>query len=165
MLSGVVEADETYISGKPKKANKKNQKPTKRGMGTKKTPIIGVVERDGNVIAQVAEDLSGKGIMKFILQSVKPDVKILITDENSIYNGVRDWMVHGVVNHQKEYVNGPFHTNTLEGFWSLLKRTWYGSHHHYKKGYTPLYVAEATWKYNNRGNAKAWDTFMNAVFA
>ena len=71
MLSGVVEADETYVGGKPKKPNKKDsERPNKRGKGTKKTPVIGVVERDGNVIAQVAEDLSDKGNLNFVMETI-----------------------------------------------------------------------------------------------
>ena len=99
------------------------------------------------------------------METIKSDAKILVTVENRAYQVVRQLMVQGVVNHQKEYVNGPFHTNTIEGFWSLLKRAWYGTHHKYTVGYTPLYVAEAAWKFNNRGNARAWDTFMESVFA
>ena len=55
-----------------------------------------------------------------------------------------------VINHQEQYVDGDKHTNTIEGFWSLLKRAWYGQHHHYSTGYTPLYVAERCYVYNNR---------------
>ncbi len=154
------------MGGKPRKSNKKNHdKPNKRGKGTDKTPVIGAVERDGNVIAQVAEDTTGKGVLNFIMNTVGPDATILITDENSAYRSVRKHMPHGVVNHKQEYVNGPFHTNTIEGFWSLLKRAWYGTHHRYTTQFMPLFVAEAAWKYNNRGNARPWDTFMESVFA
>ena len=59
-------------------------------------------------------------------------------------------MAHAVVNHSYEYANGPVHTNTIEGFWALIKRAWYGSHHHYSRKYMPLYVAEACYKYNHR---------------
>ena len=165
MLTGIIEADETYVGGKPRKSNKRDDTPT-GGQGiTDKTPVIGAVERDGNVIAQVAEDLSGKGIMKFVMNTVDPSAKILITDEYKAYRAVRQHMPHGVVNHQREYVNGPFHTNTIEGFWSLLKRAWYGTHHKYTVGFMPLFVAEAAWKYNHRKDARPWDTFMNALFA
>ncbi len=73
---------------------------------------------------------------------------------------------HASVNHSKgAYANGSTHTNTIEGFWSLLKRAWYGSHHHYRKCYTPLYVAEACWKYNRRKDDNAFGTFMRGCFA
>lgn len=77
MLAGVVEADETYVGGKPRKKNKRDNQLSKRNKGsgpggTTKTPVIGAVEREGNVIAQVAEDLTGKGILKFVMNSVEP---------------------------------------------------------------------------------------------
>ncbi len=165
MLSGIIEADETYVGGKPRKSNKKNQRPHKRGKGTDKTPVIGAVERDGNVIAQVADDLTGRGVLKFVMNTVRPDAKIMITDENKAYNVVRSMMPHGVVNHQQEYVNGPFHTNTIEGFWSLLKRAWYGTHHKYSVGFMPLFVAESAWKYNHRGDGSQFHGFMRSLFA
>ena len=135
MLTGIIEADETYVGGKPRKKKKRDDTPTGGQGKTDKTPVIGVVERDGNVIAQVAEDVSGKGIMEFVMNTVAPGAKILITDENKAYHKVRQLMPHGVMNHQREYVHGPFHTNTIEGFWSLLKRAWYGSHHKYTVGF------------------------------
>ena len=55
-----------------------------------------------------------------------------------------------LINHSEQFVDGDTHTNTIEGFWSLLKRAWYGSHHHYQTAYTPLYVAEGCYKYNYR---------------
>lgn len=57
------------------------------------------------------------------------------------------------------------HTNTIEGFWGLLKRAWYGQHHHYRRQYSPLYVAEATWKYNHRQDVNGFGSFMRGVFA
>lgn len=59
-------------------------------------------------------------------------------------------MKHHVINHPDQFVKGDKHTNTIESFWSLLKRAWYGTQHHWKTGYTPLYVAERCYVYNNR---------------
>ncbi|MDE2845228.1 MAG: IS1595 family transposase [Gemmatimonadota bacterium] len=166
MLAGIIEADETYVGGKPRKSNRKDDdKPNKRGRGTDKTPIIGAVERDGNVVAQVAEDLTGKGILNFIRHAVKTDDSVLITDEYRAYAAVRSLMPHATINHQERYADGPIHTNTIEGFWALLKRAWYGSHHHYRVKFTPLYVSEAAWKYNHRKDGDAFGTFMQTLFA
>ena len=165
-LAGIVEADETYVGGKPRKTNKKDDdRPSKRGRGTDKTPVIGAVEREGNVIAQVAEDLTGKGILSFIRHKVKTEESVLVTDEYRAYNAVREYMPHAVINHQREYSRNGIHTNTIEGFWSLLKRAWYGTHHKYTVGFMPLFVAEAAWKYNHRKTARPWDAFMESVFA
>ena len=58
-----------------------------------------------------------------------------------------------------------FTTNTIEGFWSLLKRAWYGSHHQYTKGWAPLFVAEAVWKHNHRKDADSFNGLLRACFA
>ena len=151
VLQGIIEADETYIGGKPRKENKKeDREPAKRGRGTSKTAVIGAVERGGNVVAQVAENLTGRAILEFIRRVVKVKDSELMTDEYHGYRQFAQMMKHEVINHQEQYVEGDKHTNTIEGFWSLLKRAWYGQHHHYSTGYTPLYVAERCYVYNNR---------------
>ncbi len=167
LLQGIVEADETYVGGKPRKRNKRGgkHKPNKRGRGTDKTPIIGAVERGGKVVARVADDLTGKGVRAFLNESVDPDGSLLVTDEYGAYKAVRGTFDHAVINHSREYARDGVHTNTIEGVWSLLKRAWYGSHHHYSKHFTPLYVAETCWKYNNRKNEHAFDSFMRGCFA
>lgn len=152
LLHGIIEADETYIGGKPRKHGKyKDKEPAKRGRGTKKTPVIGAVERGGKVVAQVAKELTGRAILEFIRSAVNMQDSELMTDEFRAYNVVGQYMKHAIVNHgEGEFVDGDVHTNTIEGFWSLLKRAWYGTHHHYSVGYTPLYVAEGCYKYNFR---------------
>ena len=151
VLQGIIEADETYIGGKPRKENKKeDREPAKRGRGTSKTAVIGAVERGGQVVAEVAKGLTGRDIMRFIQRVVNVKESELMTDEYHAYNALSNQLKHHVINHQEQYVDGDKHTNTIEGFWSLLKRAWYGQHHHYSVGYTPLYVAERCYVYNNR---------------
>ena len=151
VLQGIIEADETYIGGKPRKENKKeDREPAKRGRGTSKTAVIGAVERGGQVVAEVAKGLTGRDIMQFIQRVVNVKESELMTDEYHAYNALSSQLKHHVINHQEQYVDGDKHTNTIEGFWSLLKRAWYGQHHHYSVGYTPLYVAERCYVYNAR---------------
>ncbi len=168
LLKGIVEADETYVGGKPRKRNKRedddDEPKPKRGRGTNKTPVIGAVERGGKVVAQVATDLTNKGILQFIRDNITPEDSVLITDEYKAYNAVRDLMDHQVIKHSEQYVDGEIHTNTIEGFWSLLKRAWYGQHHHYCKGFMPLYVAEAVFKYNHRKNSVITEQFIGKCF-
>ena len=164
LLHGIVEADETYVGGKPRKGNKHDgDEPNKRGRGTAKAAVIGVVERGGRVVAKVAEpgSLSAKGISKFIARFVDPHGSVLISDEYKGYNRVNESMLHAVVTHAVEYANGLIHTNTIEGFWALVKRAWYGSHHHYSRKYMPLYVAEACFKYNRRKLKSAFESSMS----
>ena len=167
LLKGIIEADETYIGGKPRKGNnRKPLKPSKRGRGTDKTAVIGAVERGGEVKAEVAYDLSGKGVLKFIRDTGQPDGSMLITDEFSAYEAVNSLMPHVAINHSERFSDlSGGHTNTIEGFFALLKRAWYGSHHHYQKLFTPLYVAEACWKYNRRKDANAFGSFIRGCFA
>ena len=166
LLQGIIEADEAYIGGKPRRRNKrKDDKPTKRGRGTKKTPVLGAVERGGNVQARVQTDLTGRGILGFLKRKINPEDSKLITDEYSAYRAIRPYMPHEVINYQREYVRGDVHTNTIEGFWSLLKRAWYGTHHHYAKKFTPLYVIEACWKYNHRNTENCVEVFLQDCFA
>lgn len=139
-LSGIVEVDEPYVGGKPRRNKRDDDDPPKRGRGTKKTPVIGAVERGGKVVAQVAHDLSGKGVLDFIKRTVDTGETILVTDEYKAYNAVDKIMARLSINHSEKYVDGDVHTNTIEGFWSHLKRAWYGQHHHYSKLWTPLYV-------------------------
>lgn len=151
LLQGIIEADETYIGGKPRKENKKEDRvPAKRGRGTDKTAVIGAVERGGKVVAQVAENLTGRTILNFIRKVVNIKDSKLMTDEYHAYRQFASVMKHEIINHQEQYADGDKHTNTIEGFWSLLKRAWYGSHHHYQILYMPLYVAERCYIYNYR---------------
>src|SRR6185437_6910298 len=118
----------------------------------------------GRVVAQAAKpsQLSSRGLSKFISRFVDPAGTVIITDEFGGYNRVNETMLHARINHQVEYVNGPIHTNTIEGFWSLVKRAWYGQHHHYSKKYINLYISEACYKYNQR-KREAADSFRGLV--
>ena len=150
LLQGIIEADETYIGGKPRKENKKeDREPAPRGRGTSKTAIIGAVARGGQVIAEVAKGLTGREILEFIRRVVTIKASELMTDEYHAYNALSRDMKHQVINHQEQYVDGDKHTNTIEGFWSMLKKAYYGTHHHYSTIYTPLYVHERCYVYNN----------------
>jgi len=165
LLYGIVEADETYVGGKPRKGNKHDDdKPNKRGRGTNKTPVIGAVERGGNVVARVTnpDGLSAKGINRFMAKHVDPEGTLLITDQYKGYQCANAAAVHAIINHARENANGIIHTNTIEGFWALVKRAWYGSHHHYSKRYMPLYIAEACYKYNKRSSTQAFEESIAA---
>jgi transposase-like protein len=160
LLYGIVEADETYVGGRPRKGNRRDgDKNSKRGRGTDKTPVVGVMQRGGKVVARPAKpsDLSGKGLSKFISRFVDKAGTLLITDEFGGYNMVGETMLHATVNHAVEYANGIIHTNSIENFWSLVKRAWYGTHHHYSKKYINLYIAEACYKFNQRKEPRAFE--------
>ena len=164
ILTGVVEVDETYVGGKPRKTNKRKPRtPRKRGRGTSKTAVIGAVERGGKVVAQVATDLSAKSIVRFLKNSVKPQGTLLITDEYPGYRNAHKVYTHSVVNHARNYVEGFVHTNSIESFWALVKRAWYGTHHHYSRELMPLFIAEQCWKYNHRDSKNAFGQFIKSA--
>lgn len=71
-------------------------------------------------------------------------------------NRVSERMLHTVIKHAEAYADGAIHTNTIESFWAIIKRAWYGSHHHYSRKYMPLYIAESCYKYNRRSSATAF---------
>ena len=149
LLQGIIEANETYIDGKPRKPNKRQDfEPSKWERGRDKIPVIGAVESGSKVVAQVAENLIGLRILEFIRSVVNFKDSELITDEFQAYELVGKEVKHPIINHQEQFVGGDAHTNTIEGFWSLLKWAWYGQHCHYQIGYTPLYVTEGCYKYN-----------------
>ena len=162
LLQGIIEADETYRGGKPRKPNKREDfEPSKRGRGTSKIAVIGAVARGGEVVAEVAKGLTGRDILEFIRKVVNVKESELMTDEYHAYNTLGSELKYHVINHQVQFAEGNKHTNTIEGFWSLLKRAWYGSHHHYQTAYTPLYVAERCYIYNNRHRETIFWKFLN----
>jgi transposase-like protein len=161
LLEGIVEADETYVGGKNK--NRHADKKTKGGQGRggkDKTAVIGLLERGGNVKARKAKDVSGKTLKSFIKQNVKEGSQ-LMTDEWKSYNGLSLLYGHSIINHSMgEYVNGCVHTNTLEGFWSLLKRGVIGQYHYVTPRYLNKYVDEFCFRYNNRKNSDIFELTM-----
>ncbi|MDE0317257.1 MAG: transposase [Candidatus Poribacteria bacterium] len=111
---GIIEADETYIGGKPRKPNKReDDEPSKRGRGTEKTAIIGAIQRGGKVVAQVAEQLTGRSILKFIRSVANLKESELITGEYQAYKLIGKEMKHTVINHNERFTDGDTHINTL----------------------------------------------------
>ena len=155
LFHGIVEMDETYIGGKPRKGNIAGErKPSTRGRGTSKLAVVGIVERHGRAFARAFDGvpLNFKNLSRFLKDRVNVRGSLVMTDEYSAYRKFGTMVQHSAINHQAAYAVGDTHTNTIEGFWALVKRSWYGQHHHYGRAYADLYVSETAFKYNHRNN-------------
>lgn len=144
---GTVEADETYVGGKPRKGTG----PHRRGRGTKKAPVVALVERGGRVRSQSVRNVTGK-TLRSVLDTHLDQSANLMTDEWQGYRkpGQR-FASHQTVNHGSgEYVRGDVHTNTVEGYFSLFKRGVNGTFHHIGHQYLDQYLAEFDFRYNHR---------------
>ena len=151
-LAGEVEMDEMYLGGR--ETNKHESKKTEgtQGRSTKtKTPIFGMVEREGSVRALKVEDTRAKTLMPIIKQFVAENAKVF-TDELSAYNGLAgEGYIHGVIRHgMKEYSKDGITTNAIEGFWAHFKRVVFGTYHFVSKAYLQRYIDEAVYRYNTR---------------
>ena len=158
MLKGQIQADETYVGGKPRPGDGKKHK---RGRGTSKTPVLALVETDGKVRSKVIETVDSGTLLSAMAECVDRDAQI-VSDEcpsypiaAGIFNGG-----HETVNHsQGQYVRRGINdkreletitTNAAESYFSLLKRGVYGTFHHVSKKHLHRYCNEFDFRWNGR---------------
>ena len=151
-LGGIVEVDETFIGGKAKNRHVGKRGGSGRGgIGSGKVPVVGAIERKGQVVARAITSVDAATLKGFVRETVSRQASLLVTDEWVGYRGLDAEYAHSVIKHTAgEYVSGAAHTNTIEGFWSLFKRQIYGIHHWVSEKHLDQYVGEATWRYNRR---------------
>jgi len=159
-LKGIVEVDETFIGGEVKGKG--------RGYKGNKAVVVGAVQRDGKIVLQVAPDRSRETLHGFIRENVADEAEAIFTDEWAPYQGIADQNTrHETVNHSiEEYVRGDVHTNTIEGVWSLFKRSVIGSFHKVSLKHLDAYLDELEWRFNNRDNPYLFmDTLLKLLKA
>jgi transposase-like protein len=159
-LSGQVEADETFIGGLAKNMHERRRKHLGTG-GAGKAIVMGLVQRNGPAVAKVIPNVQRRTLHGEIRRHVKPGSAVF-TDAYTSYEGLGPQFAHASVDHAKEYVRGDVHTNTVDNFWSLLKRSIKGTYVHVDPSHLHRYVDEQAYRYNER-TVKDSDRFVKAA--
>jgi transposase-like protein len=150
-LSGVIEADETFIGGRRRNKHKRVQRTLKPGTGyVNQKPVFGMLQRDGKIVMRVLPKAHGI-VMQPIIRAMIPDGAVLITDGFGGYYGLGKYYQHEIIQHaQGEYVRGSYHTNTLECYWSHLKRSIMGVYHKVSAQHLQKYCDEMSFRLNTK---------------
>ena len=167
MLSGHVEADETFLGGKARNMHVSKRQRRITGTGGKdKTPVLGIMERGGKVRTMVVPNRRKKTLQSEVRKHVEAG-SALYTDFLLSYEGLAGEYAHQVVDHAVEYVDGAVHTNSLENYWALLKRTISGTYVSVEPFHLFRYLDEQAYRFNNREtedqNVTDFDRFKRHV--
>ena len=156
-LFGVVEVDETLVGGKAKGKG--------RGHRRNKTWVAGAIQRGGQVRLERIPNIRRHTLHDFIQRTVKDEAEAIYTDELKSYIGIEDHDTrHETVNHSaEEWVVGDVHTNSIEGVWSLFKRSIVGSFHKISAKHLDRYLEELEWRFNNRENCHIFRDTMKRI--
>ncbi|MDB5255391.1 MAG: hypothetical protein JWM14_86 [Chitinophagaceae bacterium] len=182
-LEGIVEMDETYIGGRPRRQSDSSFKPMQRehldaqikeannngfdfkpkgknrakttkavlyGRATDNIPVVGIVQRNGDVVAQVMNVLTYENLKTMVKKHVDEANSLLVTDSYSGYKSMKKIIDHIKVDHNRFYSYKGVNSNTIESFWAIIERGIMGQYHSVSAKMLPNYVAEFVYKYNNR---------------
>jgi transposase-like protein len=164
-LGGEVEVDETFIGGKARNMHKAKRAEKITGRGPEgKEVVFGMVERGGKVIAGHVDTRKKKDLQPLIRERIEADAAIF-SDELKSYDDLERDYQHAIINHAVEYVNGNVHTNTMENFWSLLKRGLRGTYISVEPFHLFRYIDEQAFRYNTRNltDAERFATVMKQI--
>lgn len=162
-LEGVIEIDETFVGGKNKNRHKDKKVAQCQGRSYKdKTPVFGMLQRGGKVVAKVVENTKAKTLYRHIRRTVKKGSTIY-SDEWNYGPNISKYYNHDFIYHcYGMYAKGEVSTNGIEGFWSILKRGIIGIYHQVSRKYLQRYVDEFVFRYNTR-NINAQDIFSHIL--
>jgi transposase-like protein len=164
-MGGTVEADETFIGGLSRNMHRKTREAKITGPGgCGKAIVFGLLERHGDgskVRTKVVFDRSGETLCGEIRQHVEPGAEVF-TDAHRSYLGLSAEYVHQFTDHAEEYVRGNVHTNGIENFWSLLKRSIKGTYVSVEPFHLFRYLDEQAFRFNQR-KVKDADRFVETV--
>lgn len=150
-IDGLFQADETFIGGKNKNRHAHKKVDASQGRSTKdKTPVFGLQQTGGDIHTFVVKNTKAETLQPIIKSMIKSGA-IIVTDEWNGYNGLSKDYGHILVNHnEKQYVNGAFSNNAIEGYWSLFKRGIFGIYHWVSAKHLHRYCNEFSYRYNRR---------------
>lgn len=139
----------------PEAYKKKYAENVKRGRGTNKTAVVGMIEREGRIIAEVMKTLTYANLEALVRRHVENlDKTVIISDKYKGYNKFDTIINHIIVDHTKMMVYKGIHTNTIESFWAIVKRGIMGQYHNVSVKYLPMYITELVYKYNHRNKSE-----------
>jgi transposase len=164
LLSGTVEVDETFIGGKPRGAKPRTKQDAGKARNTKAV-VAGAAQRKGKVAAVVVPDSRAVTLLPFVKTKVLP-ASVVYTDEFMSYRTLgKAGFEHSRINHsERVYVSGDVHTNTIEGFWALLKNGLRGVYHSVSDRHLQSYVDEYVFRYNHRdASGGMFEAFMGRI--
>lgn len=163
VLDGIVEIDETFVGGKNRNRHWNKKVKNSQGRATiDKAPVLGLISKGGHVLTIPIRRLKKKGMQLLIRNKVKPGATI-VTDEFLNYRGLDKYFDHKKVNHGAyQFTEGEFTTNSIEGFWTWLKRGIFGIYHSVSKKFLFRYCDEYEYRYNTRAYSEdlRFDTLL-----
>ena len=166
LLTGIIEMDETYIGGKPRRKNKSDDDDfnNPRGRGTKKECVVGMIERGGKVKTQQQKKLKFSDLKEIVDNNINTFKSTLLTDDYRGYKPFKRVIPHYSVNHSKgEYSRNGINTNSIESFWAIVKRGMFGQFHWVSKKYLSRYMDEFFWRFNNRDSESNFDDLVGRM--
>lgn len=161
-LQGIVEMDETWVGGRKRQEHGRSNRDNK-------SMVLGAISRGGEIRLEVREGPgreSKTSYRSFVARNVDGRTEMLFTDSDSSWGDMTDWDTkHEKVDHSREeWVRGIVHTNSIEGVWSLFKRSVVGTYHQLSAKHLPAYLDEMAFRFNNRDNAYLFrDTLLRMI--